>query len=149
MMDNQMSEFDIRDQRDLPIDQVIELYELNGWSAANKPDALYNGLTNSHSVVSAWKGIQLIGIANAISDGHLVVYYPHLLVRPEYQRQGVGGMMLARLQEKYSGFHMQMLTADQGAVTFYEKAGFVRAGSTQSMWIYAGNEHEISTESHS
>ena len=36
---------------------------------------------------------------------------------------------------------MQMLTADGKAIDFYKKVGFVRAGQTESMWIYKGDEH--------
>ena len=34
--------------------------------------------------------------------------------------------------------------ADGRAVKFFEKLGFVRAGNTESMWIYAGNDHLMS-----
>ena len=50
-------------------------------------------------------------------------------------------MIVYKMQEKYGGFHMQMLTADGKAIDFYHKAGFVRAGKTESMWIYKGNRH--------
>ena len=36
---------------------------------------------------------------------------------------------------------MQMLKADEKVIDFYNKAGFVRAGNTQPMWIYNGDEH--------
>ena len=82
-----------------------------------------------------------MGLGNAISDGHLVVYYPHLLVLPDYQGKGVGSLILARMQEKYGGLHQQMLVADGKAVDFYRKHGFSKAGETQAMWIYQGSEH--------
>ena len=129
------------EQRDITIAQILPLYQANGWSAARKPEALHQGLLHSHGLVSAWDGEQLVGIGNAISDGHLVVYYPHLLVQPEYQGRGIGREIMARLQQRYAGFHMQMLTADGEAIAFYEKCGFVRAGRTKPMWIYAGGEH--------
>lgn len=50
-------------------------------------------------------------------------------------------MIVDKMQEKYSHFHMQMLTADGKAVDFYKKNGFERAGKTEPMWIYQGNEH--------
>jgi hypothetical protein len=74
------------EQRDIAIEQILPLYELNGWSSARKPDALHRAVLNSHALVSAWDGDMLVGIGNAISDGFLVVYYPHLLVRPDYTR---------------------------------------------------------------
>ncbi len=132
---------EISETRDIEIQQLISLYKANKWSSANEPDALHKALLNSHSLVTAWLNNKLIGLGNAISDGYLVVYYPHLLVHPDYQGQGIGKMIVEKMQQKYKGFHMQMLTADVTAINFYKKVGFSKAGETQPMWIYAGNEH--------
>jgi ribosomal protein S18 acetylase RimI-like enzyme len=121
--------------------EVITLYRLNQWSSADKPKQLMQALLHSHSLVTARIEGQLVGIGNAISDGYLVVYYPHMLVHPDCQRQGVGRKMMAAMQTVYAGFHQQMLTADGAAIAFYESLGFERAGKTEPMWIYAGNEH--------
>src|SRR5437868_6085288 len=75
------------------------------------------------------------------SDGFLVVYYPHLIVLPEFQGRGVGTEILKRLRAKYEGFHQHMLVADGRAIDFYKKCGFERAGKTEPMWIYAGHDH--------
>lgn len=131
----------LTENREIPIEQVLELYRLNQWSSASKPDELYRGLMNSHTLISAWSEEKLVGIGNAISDGYLVVYYPHLLIHPEYQGKGIGKMIMDKMQEKYGEFHMQMLTADGDAIKFYKKMGFERAGKTEPMWIYSGNEH--------
>jgi hypothetical protein len=34
------------EQRDIAIEQILPLYELNGWSSARKPDALHQALLN-------------------------------------------------------------------------------------------------------
>lgn len=102
---------------------------------------LRTALANSHSLVSAWKNSNLIGLGNAISDGSVVVYYPHLLVRPDYQGMGIGTEIMRRLIEKYKDFHQHILVADGRAIEFYRKCGFTRAGKTEPMWIYAGQEH--------
>ena len=67
--------------------------------------------------------------------------YSHLLVHPEHKGKGVGRAMMGLLLEKYSSFHQQMLTADGEAIGFYKAMGFERAGKTEPMWIYTGNEH--------
>ena len=121
--------------------EVVAIYQANQWSSAKKPKRLLAALRNSHCLVTARISGILVGIANAISDGHLVVYYPHMLVDPKYQGQGVGRKMMAAMQSKYAGFHQQMLTADIDAVDFYKAMGFERAGKTEPMWIYAGNDH--------
>ncbi|MGB7328533.1 hypothetical protein Poly51_62680 [Rubripirellula tenax] len=130
-----------RDDLDFTIDDVLPIYRACDWSSATKPDALLAALRASHSVISAYVGHRMVGIGNAISDGHLVVYYPHLLVHPDFTRTGIGTGILTRLTDRYNGFHQQMLTADADAVPFYERCGFSRAGRTVSMWVYDGNDH--------
>lgn len=123
--------------------EVLRLYRANGWSSADKPEQLLLALRNSHALVTARQSGHLAGLGNAISDGHLVVYFPHLLVHPEHQRQGIGRKMMEALLQRYQGFHQRMLTADGGAVNFYQSLGFERAGKTEPMWIYAGKEHGV------
>ncbi len=120
--------------------EVIELYKANDWSSADRPDELINALRNSHSLVTARKNGKLVGIANAISDGYLVVYYPHKLVHPDYHGQGIGRLIMQAMFDRYESFHQQMLTAVVDAVGFYEQVGFERAGQTVPMWIYEGND---------
>ena len=127
---------DVIDER-----EVVALYRSNNWSSAEKPEQLLPALRHSHTLITARVSGLLVGIANAISDGHLVVYYPHMLVHPEYQRQGIGRRMVEALNSIYGHFHQQMLTADGEAIEFYKSVGFVRAGKTEPMWIYAGTEH--------
>jgi GNAT superfamily N-acetyltransferase len=131
----------ISETRELNIDDIIALYKANEWSSADKPEQLFKGLLNSDTLITAWENKKLVGLGNAISDGYLVVYYPHLLVHPDYQGKGIGKMIFDKMQQKYCSFHMQMLTADGKAIDFYKKNGFERAGQTEPMWIYKGNEH--------
>ncbi len=86
-----------------------------------------------YSQLAAW-------VTTIILTG-LVVYYPHLLIHPDYQGKGIGRIIVGRFQKKYGNFHQQMLTADGKAIDFYRKCGFEKAGSTQSMWIYQGDDH--------
>ena len=122
-------------------EKVVALYRANGWSSAEKPELLHKALVGSHSLVTAWDNERLVGLGNAISDGFLVVYYPHLLVLPEYQGRGIGTELMRRLMARYRGFHQHILVADGRAIEFYRKCGFERAGRTESMWIYAGGDH--------
>jgi GNAT superfamily N-acetyltransferase len=101
---------------------------------------LHQALVNSHSLITAWDGDRLVGLANAISDGFLVVYYPHFVVHPDYQRKGIGKEMMTRLMERYEGFHQHSVIADREAVAFYEKCGFEQSVCS-AMWIYDGNDH--------
>ena len=127
--------------RDLSLESVVALYRANKWSSAEKPELLLKALLASHSLITAWDNSTLVGLGNAISDGYLIVYYPHLLVLPDYQRCGIGTELMRRLMARYQGFHQHMLVADGRTLEFYRKCGFERAGKTEPMWIYAGHDH--------
>jgi ribosomal protein S18 acetylase RimI-like enzyme len=121
--------------------EVLAIYKANGWSSAGKPEKLLSALRDSHSLATARVEGRLVALGNAISDGNLVVYFPHLIVHPEFHRQGMGRVLMAALLARYSGFHQLMLTADGASIEFYKALGFERAGRTMPMWIYAGDEH--------
>lgn len=123
-------------------EQALALYKSLDWSSADKPDALMGALRGSHALVTAWHDELLVGLGNAISDGHLVVYLPHLLVHPDHQGCGIGSELTRMLLRRYAGFHQQVLLADGRAVQFYERLGFSRGGSTVPMWIYDGHDHD-------
>ncbi|WP_257226088.1 GNAT family N-acetyltransferase [Acinetobacter sp. YH16038] len=92
--------------------EVLQLYLVNQWSAAEKPQLLLKALQHSYSLVTARINGRLVGLGNAISDGYLVVYFPHLLVHPEVQRQGIGRLIMQEMLQRYSGFHQKILVAD-------------------------------------
>ena len=124
---------EIRETKNISQAAIIELYESVDWSSARKPDQLYRGLLNSHSLVTAWEGERLVGLGNALSDGFLVVYYAHLVIHSDYQGKGIGRMIVDRFKTKYGDFHQQILVADGGSIKFYGKCGFERAGHTEPM----------------
>jgi len=134
-------ELELSLEDNIETDEVVDLYRANGWSSAEKPEKLIPALNNSDSLVTARISGRFIGIGNAISDGFLVVYYPHMLVHPNYHGQGVGKAMMECLQKRYESFHQQMLVADGKAIEFYESLGFKRAGKTEPMWVYDGDDH--------
>ncbi|MEM8524863.1 MAG: GNAT family N-acetyltransferase [Bacteroidota bacterium] len=130
----------LRTDFNIPKAQILALYTANEWSSAKKPDRLYRGLMNASDLVTVWVGEQLVGLGSALSDQHLVVYYPHLLVHPNFQGRGIGRQIMQAFQEKYANFHQQILVANRKAIPFYKSCGFVRAGTTQSMWKYSGED---------
>ena len=135
-----LESIEFRESKDVPRESVLNLYRANHWSSANKPDQLHQALLNSHSLITAWHGDRLVGLANAISDGYLVVYYPHVVVHPDYHRKGIGRELVLRLKASYEGFHQHSVLADKDAVAFYESCGFERS-VCPTMWIYDGEDH--------
>lgn len=131
---------EIKETKQLPLHQVVALYRSNKWSAGDKPQKLEKALQKVDTLITAWDGERLVGLGSALTDGYLVVYYPHLLVHPSYQGKGIGSSIMQRMQKYYAGFHQQILVAQIGAVSFYEKCGFEKADMTIPMWIYSGDD---------
>jgi GNAT superfamily N-acetyltransferase len=136
-----MSRIVYTEDRDLPLECLKALYTANHWSAVRDPEILLQALQNSHTLITAWDEGKLIGLANAISDGCLVVYYPHLLVLPDYQGEGIGTEIVRRLLAKYEHFHQQVLITYRETVPFYKHCGFSRAAAMEPLWIYEGRDH--------
>jgi len=126
---------------DISIDEVLEIYRANEWSSADKPDRLMAALRSSETLVTARLDGKLVGLANAISDGHLVVYFPHVLVHPDHHGAGIGKALMHEMMERYDDFHQRCLISDFGAVAFYQRLGFTRSSDMVPMWIYDGDDH--------
>lgn len=113
-----------RRTRKLDLGQLERLWRSVGWWAQDSPSLLQGAFAHSSAVVSAWDGDRLVGVCNALSDGHIVVYYPYLVVDPEYQRRGIGTKLIGLMQERYGAFHQQVLLSAPDAVPFYERLGW-------------------------
>ena len=107
------------------INTVVDLYNSVGWGHSNCPKSIYEAIQNSSYVVTVWENEKLIGLGRAISDKTITVYFPDLLVRPNWQGKGIGTKIMKILLSKYGHFHNQVLVAeDENARKFYQKLDF-------------------------
>ncbi len=120
---------------------IKTLYRACEWSIIDRaPEKLEHSLEHSDTVLSAWKGKQLVGIANAISDGELVVYFPHLIVHPDYQKTGIGKSLMEIMLERYEHCDQKIVISHEQATQFYEKLGFTDASPHAGMWIHNSSD---------
>ncbi|WJY26847.1 MULTISPECIES: GNAT family N-acetyltransferase [Sporosarcina] len=113
------------------------LFESVEWESASHPNDLYHGILNSDSVVTAWDGGKLIGLANALSDGAMAVYFHYVLTDPAYQGQGIGKQLMNRMLEKYAHMHTKVLVSYPKAVGFYETLGFEPEETSTPMYVFS------------
>jgi len=116
-----------------------------GWEAIETGLAA-KGLQNTAFIVCARDGEKAVGTARVITDYGYVVYIADVIVRPEYQGQGLGKEIMARImdyirqntapgQRKFVN-----LMAKKGTEPFYEKLGLLKRptedqGCGMTMWI--------------
>lgn len=118
-------------------ENIQKLFMSVEWDSASHPNDLYNAILNSHSVATAWDGDRLIGLANAISDESMAVYFHYVLTDPEYQGQGIGKVIMNMMLEKYEKMHTKVLVSYPKAVGFYESLGFKPEETSMPMYVFS------------
>ncbi len=122
-------------------DQAQDLFRSVGWVSADYPSRLYKALQHSETVVTAWDGNQLVGLARAIDDSELVAFIHYVLVRPSHQGLGIAGSMVEMIKDIYKDYlYIEGMPEDQNNVPFYQKHGFVRMENGAAIQIcnYSG-----------
>ncbi len=107
--------------------ELAALYESVGWSAyTTDPDDLRTAVANSTYVVTARVGAELVGLARGLSDDISIFYLQDLLVRPEYQRRGIGTALINNCLERFGHVRQKVLLTDDlpAQHRFYESAGY-------------------------
>ena len=96
-----------------------------GWPSPPSPEQHLEILEGSHRVMLAREAgsAQIIGFANAISDGTLTAFIPLLEVRPTHRGQGIGSELMQRLLDELNEFYAVDVICDPELVPFYERFG--------------------------
>jgi GNAT superfamily N-acetyltransferase len=111
-----------------PKDEYFSLFETTGWNQKYQlgPGDLERANQNSWLVVSAYDGDTLVGFGRVVTDHVMHAMIFDMIVQPEYQRQGIGTLILDRLVERCLALGIKdiQLFCAKGKKAFYEKNGF-------------------------
>ena len=121
--------------KELSQDQLQSLFLSVQWSSGNYPDKLRTAMSNSDNVLTAWDGDTLVGLMNALSDGAMTAYFHYLLVRPEYQGQGIGTKLVLAMLDLYEAYARKVLIAYDKEIRFYQKLGFTLGHDKSPMFV--------------
>ena len=124
-MSNQLT---FKYEKEIEKNKLVELFNSVGWKTAEYPNRLYNAIKNSEYVMSAWNKDDLVGLISAIDDGAINVFITYLLVKPEYQKQGLGKIMMNDFCKRYEGFGRRILSTELDKEKYYNKFGFTIDG---------------------
>lgn len=103
------------------------LYDTTGWGPADRPPAFYSeALAGSWATCSAYVGTELVGFGRVVSDGRLHAFITEMIVKPDFQGQGIGLAVLDRLVAHCVANQVTdiQLFCAEGKVDFYRKGGF-------------------------
>ena len=115
--------------RPLPPDQIMEVFESVGWNKDRQ--TIQEAFCRSYCAAS-FDGDKLVGFARAISDKLYYTGIYDVVVRPDYQRKGIGRTLVNMLLDAFAGTYI-FLTYTEGNRDFYQKCGF--QDNDSAMWI--------------
>ena len=108
--------------------EILGLYTSVGWTNyTDNPEMLRNAYLNSLKLYGAYVDGKLVGIIRVVGDGYSVIFIQDLLVHPEFQRKGVGTLLLKKVLCEYdSVYQKHLITEDtEKTILFYKSLGFL------------------------
>lgn len=121
--------------KDFTAEDLEDLYLSVGWESGKFPEKLKKALFNSHRVYSAWDSCKLVGLMNSITDTAMTAYFQYLLVRPDYQRMGIGKALTEKMLEIYADIPRKILISMEDKVNFYKDCGFIQQTDRSTMFL--------------
>ncbi len=108
-------------------EEYNQLRNVVGWGVYD-PEVVEMSLPKSLYCLCAVVENKIIGMARVVGDDGLVYYIQDVIVRPEYQKQGVGTKIMERIMGFIQGRAKHNtfigLMAAKGKEPFYERYGF-------------------------
>ncbi len=124
-----------RDTHDFAKEDLESLFLSVEWSSGHYPEKLVAAMKNYETVYTAWDGGQLVGLVSTMDDGVMTAYIHYVLVRPEYQKQGIGKELVRMTTEHYRDYLRIVLISYNKECGFYESCGFKRETESSPMFI--------------
>lgn len=123
-------------EKTFTLEQLHDLFLSVEWLSANYPERVFSAMQNSSTVITAWDGGKLVGLASAIDDGVLTAYIPYLLINPDYQHMGIGKYLLRSIKDKYKDYlYLLLVSEKENLIDFYKREGFTIPENTFAMVI--------------
>lgn len=127
-------------------EKVLSLYESVGWTNYTwRPEMLRQAYAHSLFALAAYEGEALIGVVRLVGDGASILYVQDLLVRPEYQRQGIGSELLRRALAQFPQVYQTVLLTDDTEKTraFYQAMALPTPWKRAAGPLCASNNQQI------
>lgn len=103
-------------------------------------ECIENMIKNADIIVTAVVNNKIIGIARAITDYSYCCYLSDLAVDVDFQRQGIGKILIRKMGEQLGKKCKLILLSAPSAIEYYPKIGF---NQHPSAWIIASTKEIV------
>ncbi len=106
----------------LRVEGVINVFKSSGIvRPVEDPKRIQAMLDNSNLIISAWDGLELIGIARSVTDYNYCCYLSDLAVSKDYQKSGIGKKLIELTRDTIGEQTMLLLLSAVPAMEYYPK----------------------------
>ncbi|WHY73477.1 GNAT family N-acetyltransferase [Fictibacillus enclensis] len=125
--------------------EVLSIYHAVGWTR-HTLIALQTIYSNSSHVAAAYADSRLAGLGRALSDGVFNAAIYDVIIHPQFQRKGVGKLVLEDLLNQLKDISCVHLISTTSNEPFYEKAGLKSAKTAMARYLNKDLEAEYLVE---
>ena len=118
---------EFRETKQISSQEVLSLFRREQWGDFMDIEEVEFYLQVALYIVSAWQGSELIGFARLEGDGRISVEISDVLVRSDFQGQGIGTDLVRRLVDhirRLDPYYIQVEPIGDREVHIYSKFGF-------------------------
>ena len=121
---------------------LLALYSSVGWTNyTNNPNMLEEAVKASLWQLAVYDKEELVAYIRLVGDRHSVLLVQDLLVRPDYQRQGIGKKLLEEALATFPNVYQRLLVTERSEknLSFYQSLGFVELSEQASTGMIYNN----------
>ena len=110
------------------IEKIIEVFESSGIVRPTKEkERIKSMFENANLVYFAYDNEELIALARCVTDFSYCCYLSDLAVKKDYQKQGIGKMLIKKVKEHIGEKVALILLSASTAMNYYPKVNFEKA----------------------
>lgn len=116
-----------RNYKNIDFEKILDLYNSVGWTAYTKDkEGLRKAFENSDFILLCIENNEVVGVLRSLTDRVAVHLLQDILVRPSFQKQGIGRKLLTKALKEFENVRTHILLTDdeEKQRLFYESMGY-------------------------
>ncbi len=110
----------------LNVEDIVGVYDSSGIiRPTNDLSRISEMYKNSNLIVAAYDQDKVVGVARSLTDFCYCCYLSDLAVQKEYQKMGIGKVLIEMTKERIGKKTALILLAANEAMSYYPKIGFI------------------------